>query len=166
MTNQPPAFDDFFRDTHVQLRAALVVATGDRDLAFDAADEAFARAFVDWARVGCMAEPRAWVYRVGINVARRRVRRRNLEATLFRKIRPRTDLPAPAGELWHLVAGLPQRQQTAIVLRYLGDLTEEQIGVVMGVKRGTVSRTLGDAHARLAVALTVDDVKGDSNERV
>jgi DNA-directed RNA polymerase specialized sigma24 family protein len=59
-------------------------------------------------------------------------------------------VPAPAGEAWDLVRDLAPRQRTAVVLRYVADLTEADIAVVMGVSRGTVSSTLIDARRVIA----------------
>ena len=100
-----------------------------------------------------MEAPQAWVVKVGLNVARRRGRRRAMERTLLRRIPTPAVLPAQAGEVWLLVADLPPRQRTAIVLRYVADLTEAQIAAAMGVTRGTVSATLAAAKSRLASAL-------------
>ena len=62
-------------------------------------------------------------------------------------------VPAPAGEAWALVAALPERQRTAVVLRHVADLTEPEIARVMGITRGTVSSTLSDAHRALRAQL-------------
>ena len=150
------SFEDFYADTHARVRASLVVAVGDKDLAFDAADEAYARALLAWDRVREMDAPRAWVFKVALNVVRRRVRRRAMEQAVLRRVATNPVLPAAAGEIWHIVRDLPERQRLAVVLRYLGDLTEAQIAEVMGVRRGTVSRTLADAHRALATALHDD----------
>ena len=150
------SFEDFYAATHKRVRASLVVAVGDKDLAFDAVDEAYARAFLAWDRVGSMDAPRAWVFKVALNVVRRRVRRRTMEHALLRRTAIEPTLPAAAGEIWVLVRDLPERQRLAVVLRYLGDLTEAQIAEAMGIKRGTVSRTLADAHASLAGVLEDD----------
>jgi RNA polymerase sigma-70 factor (ECF subfamily) len=147
------SFEDFYADTHRRVRASLVVVVGDKDLAFDAVDEAYARALLAWDRVGAMDAPRAWVFKVALNVVRRRVRRRAMEQALLRRVAADPVLPAAAGEVWLVVRDLPERQRAAVVLRYLGDLTEAQIAEVMGIKRGTVSRTLADAHRSLAVVL-------------
>ena len=100
-----------------------------------------------------MEAPRSWVYKVALNVVRRRTRRRTMEQVLLRRAATEPELPAAAGEVWFVVRELPERQRLAVVLRYLGDLTEAQIAEVMGIKRGTVSRTLTDAHTTLAAAL-------------
>ena len=61
------------------------------------------------------------------------------------------------GEVWDLVRSLPTRQRTAVVLRYVGDLREDDIASVMGVTRGTVAATL--ANARRALATVLDDIE-------
>ncbi len=142
-----------------------MVATGDRELAFEAADEAFARAYRDWARVAPMGAPRAWVYQVALNVARRTMRRRSMEQRLLGRAAPPAELPEEAGQVRELLAELPDRQRLAMTLRYVGDLTEEQIAAVMGVKRGTVSRTLREAHQRLSQDLALGPSKEDSHGR-
>jgi RNA polymerase sigma-70 factor, ECF subfamily len=147
------SFEGFYAETHTRVRASLVVAVGDKDVAFDAVDEAYARAFLAWDRVARMDAPQAWVYRVALNVVRRRARRRSLEQALLRRVAPDPVLPDAASEVWLVVRDLPERQRLAVVLRYLGDLTEAQIAEVMGIKRGTVSRTLADAHRSLATEL-------------
>lgn len=150
------SFEGFYAETHKRVRAAVVVAVGDKDLAFDAVDEAYARALLAWDRVGVMEAPRAWVFRVALNVVRRRTRRRAMEQALLRRVAGKPVMPAAAGEVWLIVRDLPERQRLAVVLRYLGDLTEVQIAEVMGIKRGTVSRTLADAHRSLAAVLGDD----------
>ena len=70
---------------------------------------------------------------------------------------PGPQLLAPAGEVWDLVRSLPQRQRTAVVLRYVGDLREEDVAAVMGVTRGTVAATL--ARARRSLANLLDNIE-------
>lgn len=63
--------------------------------------------------------------------------------------------PEPTdGYLWSAVSALPERQRTAIVLRYVPDLKEYDIATVMGISRSTVSTTLRDARNRLESLLT------------
>jgi RNA polymerase sigma factor (sigma-70 family) len=72
--------------------------------------------------------------------------------------------PLPHPELWAAVRALPDRQRTAIVLRYLGDLPEADIAAAMGIARGTVSSTLADARRNLEVALA--EPAADDHEEV
>lgn len=69
--------------------------------------------------------------------------------------RPLSDgVAPPAGEAWDAVRRLPQRQRTAVVLRYVADLPEAEIAAAMGIARSTVSSTLTHAHRALAIALS------------
>jgi len=104
-----------------------------------------------------MESPTGWVYRVAINHARRVARRRSMEQRVFRKQVPMPDLPAPAGEIWKLVASLSERQRQVVMLRHVAEMSENEIGTVLGISRGTVSSTLHDAHQRLGRLL--DDEK-------
>jgi RNA polymerase sigma-70 factor (ECF subfamily) len=59
-------------------------------------------------------------------------------------------------EIWDAVRQLPQRQRTAVALRYVADMTEQSIADVMDVRVGTVSATLHAARRRLADLLGDD----------
>lgn len=150
-------FTAWYEDEHPGLVTALLLVAGDADAAREATDEAFARAWLHWDRVATMDSPRGWTYRVALNVLRRRGRRTAMERTLLARKLPPLTVPAPAGEAWDAVRLLPPRQRTAIVLRFIADLTEEQAGEAMGVSRTTVSRALADARKALARMLADDD---------
>jgi RNA polymerase sigma-70 factor (ECF subfamily) len=107
-----------------------------------------------------MASPGGWTYRVAVNVVRRRGRRRALEARVLRRSTVPLDVPPPAGEAWALVAELPLRQRTAVVLRYAADLSEAEIARIMGVRRGTVAATLTQARRQLGALLTTEATDG------
>jgi RNA polymerase sigma-70 factor (ECF subfamily) len=147
------SFEAFYAAEHGRLVTSLLLATGDAEVAREATDEAFARAWQAWGRVAGMASPAGWTYRVALNVVRRRGRRASLERRLLRRRAPEATVPAPAGEAWALVHDLPSRQRTAVVLRFVADLTEEQIAEAMGISRSTVSSTLADAARSLERAL-------------
>jgi RNA polymerase sigma-70 factor (ECF subfamily) len=145
-------FEDWYHQHHPRLVRSLTALSGDADAAAEAADEAFVRAYERWRRVSAMASPAGWLHQVGANALRRRMRRRAMER---RFDRPTIAVvhPLPHPELWAAVRALPERQRTAIVLRYLGDLPEAEIAAAMGIARGTVSSTLADARRNLEVAL-------------
>jgi len=154
-----PGFESWYRREHPKVVATLTWVAGDPDVAADATDEAFARAFADWPRVQGMTSPGRWVYRVALNVVRRRMRRAALER---RKAEPPAELTQDVDrEIWTIVQQLPERQRVAIVLRYLLDLPEQEIAAAMGISRGTVASALAAARHRLAGWLTVEDVSGD-----
>lgn len=143
----------------------MLLLTGDVDLAREVADEALSRALERWDRVGEMESPGGWTYRVALNVLRRNKRRAALERRLLLRRPPEVAVPAPAGEAWDAVRRLPERQRTAVVLRYVGGLTEREIGETMRVARGTVSATLRSAHESLRQVLGDEPDHEDAGER-
>ena len=149
-------FEVWYRREHPRLVTLLAASTGDVALASEAADEALARAFERWRRVSQMDSPTGWTYRVAFNIIRRRSRQHARERTTLRGLRT-DDVPGPTGELWLLVAELPPRQRTAVLLRHVGQLTEPEVANVMGVARGTVSSTLRSAYQRLRIEIADDE---------
>jgi RNA polymerase sigma factor (sigma-70 family) len=133
----------------------MAVSARDLDVARDVTAEAFARALERWDRVGSMASPGGWTYRVALNVLHRRQRRGALEERLLRRAPDRTPPPLTDQGLgvWQAVASLPPRARTAVALRYLGGLSEAEVADVMGVAPGTVAATLHAGRRRLAILL-------------
>jgi RNA polymerase sigma-70 factor (ECF subfamily) len=152
------AFADWYRAEHPRLLAAMTAFTGDIDVAQDVTSDAFARALAAWPRVGEMASPTGWTYRVACNLARRRARRVSLERRLLaRSVERRADVVTEhiALEVWDAVRALPPRQRLAIALRYASGCTEAEVADSMGVALGTASATL--AAARRALSAALDD---------
>lgn len=152
----PRQFEDWYLREHPKVVAALTWVAGDPHVAADASDEAFARACADWRRVGEMASPGGWVYRVALNLVRRRMRRAALDR---RKLEPPPEVAQEVDrEIWTVVQQLPERQRVAVVLRYLLDLPEQEVASAMGISRGTVASALSSARRRLALWLTEEEV--------
>jgi RNA polymerase sigma-70 factor (ECF subfamily) len=144
-------FEEWYRSEHSRLVTAMLLLSGNVDEAREATDEAFTRALSDWSRVGAMASPGGWTYRVALNVLRRRARRAAIERRLLnRKATATSALPPSALGVWEMVRQLPTRQREVLVLRYAADLTEAAVAQVLGISRSTVSSTLRDAHRRLS----------------
>ena len=149
-----PSFDDFYRE-HVTRVMALAVALSDRrEIAEELVQEAFARAFRDWDRVGRYDDPGAWVRRVMINLSHsrwRRFRRETLANARAHAAMPRpVELTEPSAELWHAVRTLPQRQAATVALHYVEDLSIARIADLLGVAEGTTKSDLHRARKQLA----------------
>ncbi|MDP9342237.1 MAG: sigma-70 family RNA polymerase sigma factor [Actinomycetota bacterium] len=128
-------------------RAAFALC-GDRELAQDATQEAFARALSRWRRLRGERWAAGWVMTTALNVARRSLRRRAptpqpVEAS------PRADLDLLL-DVRGAVRALPRRQQTAVVLYYLAGLPVPEVAGAMGCREGTVRAHLAKARASLA----------------
>jgi RNA polymerase sigma factor (sigma-70 family) len=140
-------FEDWYRLEHPRLANGLYLICGSADNAREATDEAFARAAARWARVRRMDSATGWTFRVGMNLLRREARRGRREAAALERLPAPAALPVelPDAELWAAVRELPDRQRQVVVLRFVGDLAEAEIGNVLGIKRGTVASNLSRA---------------------
>lgn len=137
-------FEAFYRIERVGLYRALALTLGDADLAREAVDEAMVRAYQRWRRVRGYANPAGWVYRVALNWAISRLRRRGrtLPAATIGQ-RAWSDEPAlPDEELSRAVASLAKQQRAVVVLRFYLDWSNDQIASALKVPAGTVKSRL------------------------
>jgi RNA polymerase sigma-70 factor (sigma-E family) len=150
-------FADFFRATWPRLFRTTYAVAGDRLLAEDSLQAAFAKAYASWNRVQSAQHPEAYVRRMAVNEVLSVVRR-----PWFRSERS-TESPEPPSQpsteestvdrdaVWQAVSALPPRQRAVVVLRYYEDLSEAEIAEVLGCSRGTVKSTASNALAKLRV---------------
>jgi RNA polymerase sigma-70 factor (ECF subfamily) len=124
---------------------------GDEQLARDLTQEAFVRLFGRWRQV---EEPRAYVYLVATNLARRTWKRRSTEAVALRTAYAREDVvAAPDVAVRDAVDRLPRKWRDVVVLHYFADLPVADVARQLGQPEGTVRRRLTEARALLAPAL-------------
>jgi DNA-directed RNA polymerase specialized sigma24 family protein len=142
-------FAEWYRAAQPGLLESVLRAVNRRAVAEDALDEAFEKAFARWERVQSMRSPNGWVYRVAVNAARRQLSREVREGERLAFATDPAPAPPPGGEAWLVVADLPVRQRTAVVLRHVGGMTEAEVAAAMGVTRSTVSSTLASAYTTL-----------------
>jgi RNA polymerase sigma-70 factor (ECF subfamily) len=152
----PIEFSEWYAAEYSRLVVLLALSTGSREVGEDAAAEAFAKAYEKWDRVCRMATPTGWTYTVGLNVARRKLRRVALERALLRRQKPAEFVTSPPdlSDLRQAVEELPNRQRTAVLLRYYADLPESEVAQIMKVSPGTIAKTLNVARQRLQARLT------------
>jgi DNA-directed RNA polymerase specialized sigma24 family protein len=106
-----------------------------------------------------MQSPRAWTVRVAINYLRRLHRRSDGVVAPADVVQPVDVYP----DVWVAVQALPERQRTAVVLRYIGDLTENQVANAMRISRGAVSASLVEARRTLSSLLSTDEEEFDGS---
>jgi RNA polymerase sigma-70 factor (sigma-E family) len=138
-------FDRLYRRAY----GVAYVVLGDRAEAEDVAQEALARAYVRWRKVSEYAGP--WVVRVAGNLAIDRIRRRERVPGP-----PTLDVEAPNGDrvdLQRALCALPRRQRDVVVLRYLADLPEREVAMILGCSAGSVKTHASRGLAALRRAL-------------
>jgi RNA polymerase sigma-70 factor, ECF subfamily len=148
-------FESWYRANYARIFASVYLVSGDRAACAEAVDEAFARAYERWARVGQMESPAGWTWVVARNALRtaRRAARRRASATARLTTADRSVGPELAVEVWDAVWRLPNREREVISLRYLAGLRERDIADALRISPGTVARALHDARQHLAVTL-------------
>jgi RNA polymerase sigma factor (sigma-70 family) len=154
-------FEDFFHDHYGRLSQALLLITADPWEAEEVVQEAMARALERWDRVRSMESPVGYVYRVAVNLHRRRRHRRSFEiADPAREPgRDPADVVGSADAVLRALRALSPDQRTALVLvEWLG-LDSEQAGRVLGIKAASVRARVH--RARLALR---EQFGGDAGE--
>ena len=164
-------FDAFYGAAVRRVVLYLYAACGDRSEAQDIAQEAFARAWQNWSKVGGYDDPEAWVRTVAwrLMVNRWRGLRRWLAARS--RVGPPTEVtgsPSPDRvAIVDAVQQLPKPQRQVIAMHYLLDMSVNDIATSSGVPTGTVKARLSRARTALAGLLgehdqEVDDVPSHS----
>ena len=120
-------FEAWFRREYPKVFGSMILAIGSRDLAEEATAEAFTRAYERWNRVGSMTRAGGWVYVVALNEARQRQRRMAVERVLLMRWRPPAEVPTETAQRSGISFAVFPRELTAIVLRYVADLSEAQV---------------------------------------
>ena len=148
---QEPSFDEFVRSASSDLVGVLTVAVGDRWVAEDLAQEAFARAWRQWSSVQAMDSPTAWVRRVAFNLSASRWRRRAASRRASSRHGPvsdRADLPdaAEAVAVRAAIVTLPPKQRAVVACRFYLGLDIAETAEAVGCAPGTVK-----AHTHQAV---------------
>jgi RNA polymerase sigma-70 factor, ECF subfamily len=122
--------------------------TGDSERARDAVQEAFATAVLKRSSFRGDGPLEAWLWRIVLNAARSDVRR-GIMGVDYQELAAANGQPERDVELRVALARLPERQRTAVFLRYYADLDYATIGKALGIRTGTVSATLKAAHVAL-----------------
>lgn len=151
------SFDEFYLMTRDAVLRQLTAMTLDRELAADAVQEAYARAWQRWSRVSRLAEPRAWVrtvaWRIAVSQHRRSVVAARFAPVLGRRL---PQISAPDDERMDVEAALrrlPAEHRRALVLHHLCGLSVPEVAAETGVAEGTVKSRLSRGRASLAGVL-------------
>lgn len=150
-------FETFYRENYQSLLGVALAMAKDTASAEDLVQEALISAHHRWDRVSQYDSPHAWVRRVLINRATSLRRRISAEMRAVARVGPPQpappDLSPETTEVWRKVRHLPRRQQQAVVLYYVGQLSMVEIADAMGCSAGAVKSHLHRAREALKGSL-------------
>jgi RNA polymerase sigma-70 factor (ECF subfamily) len=148
----PATFEEIYAAHHRDVLRYAALMLRDPDEAADVAAEAFVRAFAAWsADHGPAGRALPWLLLITRRVVVDRWRRRRLVSWL--PILDGSSIAAPdrtaESDFWlwldRLTEALPERQREVIFLRYRRDLTDDEIGGIMGLSPSGVRSLLARA---------------------
>ena len=151
---EPPEFEAEFDRLFGRAFAVARRLTGDPAAAEDVAAEALIRTYVRWSRVRSFEYRDAWVARVATNLAIKASRRRPTARETVGT--DESDATATRLALVEALARLPRRQREAVSLRYLADLSIDDVARALGVSAGTVKQSVHRALRTLRSQLGTD----------
>jgi RNA polymerase sigma factor (sigma-70 family) len=150
-----PPFQRFL-DTHREPVWRLLVGTVGHADAEECFQETFIAALRAYPRLRPNSNLRSWVltiaHRKAMDVHRARARQALPVADvelLDGRVRASTSPPAGDQELWLAVGALPDRQRSAVVLRFLADLPHRDIARAIGCSEEAARRSLHEGLAKL-----------------
>jgi RNA polymerase sigma-70 factor (ECF subfamily) len=163
------AFEQLVRVHADRLHAVVLRFAADADEAEEVTQEAFLRAWRAIGRFRGESQFFTWLYRIGMNEARRRAARRppagQVIALADHPQQPADEGPGPARRLEqvelhraleHAVRALPPDLREPLVLRDVRGLSTREAAAVMGLHEGAFKSRLH--RARLAVRAQIADL--------
>ena len=148
---------------HAEHWASLVRSAewivGDRGLAEEIVQDAFVRLVENWSRLKDPGAAPAWLRKTTVNLCRSRVRRfvigRRKRDQLGASLRVVDASSEQLGEeladgpLGQAIRRLPDRQRECVALRFVHDLSLDDVAATLGISPGSVKTHLHRALARL-----------------
>ncbi|MQB01625.1 MAG: sigma-70 family RNA polymerase sigma factor [Actinobacteria bacterium] len=147
------SFESFYACEFLTVFRASFAFCGDRELALDATQEAFARAFARWFRLHRQPWRTGWVVTTAINVCKRHKRRRRVVRAVSPA--PGADISQSQNdvveqfEVLSAIRQLSTRQRQAVSLYYLADQPVHTVADLMNLSPGAVKQHLSRAREHL-----------------
>lgn len=155
-----PALEAVFRRDYARLVALARLLIDRPDEAEEIVQEAFVRAYAAGDRLESRDEPRAYVQRSVVNLARDGLRRRRTVRRNPAQEAARSDgadvfavLDEDQREIVSALRTLPDRQRACVSLRYLLELSTAETADVLEISTGSVKTHLSRGLAALHTAL-------------
>lgn len=148
-------FAAFVRENTPALLRTAYLLTGNAVQAEELVQDTMARLYPKWDRVEAADVPLAYVRRSLANGHVNQRRRASRREYAFADVPERPDDHDPVAQLadrdaiWAGLTTLPERQRTALVLRYFEDLSDDDIAAAIGARVGTVRSLISRGLATL-----------------
>ena len=145
----PNALESVYRRRHREFLRVATAITGSAELGEDAVQEGLARALSRRSSFRGSGTVEAWLWKVIVNAARSLASRAPRSESLENEEGASVADDDYASAVRDSLGLLSERQRLVLFLRYYADLDYTSIAQTLGVRRGTVSATLNQAHASL-----------------
>jgi RNA polymerase sigma factor (sigma-70 family) len=147
------SFEAFYASALDRVFRALALTVGDVDLARESADEAMVRAYERWSTVGRMDNPGGWAYRVGLNWATSRWRRRRREVLVADTPDAHDDGTDAHGHALDALGTLELDQRAVVVCRAVLSMSTAETAAALRLPEGTVKSRLSRGLATLRATM-------------
>jgi RNA polymerase sigma-70 factor (ECF subfamily) len=140
-----------YRENATRLWRAVLLYSGDREIASDAVAEAFAQAI---RSAGTIREPAAWVWRAAFSVATDELRARK---RIGAQVEGAYEMLEPLTDVLRALRGLTAHQRASVVLHDYAGYSRREIAGLLRSTTSAVGVHLFRGRSRLRDALEVHD---------
>jgi RNA polymerase sigma-70 factor, ECF subfamily len=157
--------ETLFAKHHGEIYAYLMRMMRDPEVAADMTQDAFVKAYKNYASLEKPENARAWLYQIAHRVALDEIRRRKIIRFLPWTGESRGAAPSAehlvmegrfSGDMQRALARIPERQRAALLLAELHDLTGLELADVLGVSHVAARALLTRARESLRQALAAE----------
>ncbi len=146
------ALERIYREQGARLERAVVLFSGDGEVARDAVAEAFAQAL---GRGGEIRDPAAWVWRTAFAVAAGELKARNARVT--NRSESSYEMPSTTRDLVAAVATLSPKQRASVILHHYAGYSTREVAQMIDSTASAVTVHLVRGRSRLREILREDD---------
>jgi RNA polymerase sigma-70 factor (ECF subfamily) len=157
--------ETLFAKHHGEIYAYLMRMMRDPEMAADMTQDAFVKAYKNYASLEKPENARAWLYQIAHRVALDEIRRRKIIRFLPWTGESRGSAPSAehlvmearlSGDMQRALARIPERQRAALLLAELHDLTGLELAAALGVSHVAARALLTRARESLRQALAAE----------
>lgn len=157
--------ETLFAKHHGEIYAYLMRMMRDPEVAADMTQDAFVKAYKNYASLEKPENARAWLYQIAHRVALDEIRRRKIIRFLPWTGESKGSAPSAehlvmegrfSGDMQRALARIPERQRAALMLAELHDLTGLELAAALGVSHVAARALLTRARESLRQALSAE----------